>query len=253
MFNTWNLRHNADFETVIAPGLTWVPINIFGKCHYSKSELKEIMNSLPESAYKLNNLYEIVAGFQYMDFQEKTTNTLTVYNGMEFEVYESPEQAIEKKYGVCSGIASWLNYFLKKMFDSAGYIFFMRSTLSGHVINYFIYEGFYYIIDLNVLLPKYRQDIPIEDGNFSSFCSKKFFSGCLLKTKDLKCFIRFYEAYTAVANASFIFFKIEDHTLPPIGKTYTDNQITLYIKRNQPLEILNKKVNTDIFKVQYVK
>lgn len=252
MFNTWNLIHGACFETNIAPGLWWVPINSLGKCKYTKSELKIIMNSLPESSNKLTSLYELVAGFQIMDFEEKTTNVLIDYNNMQFEIYESPEQAIKKKYGVCSGIASWLNYFLYKMFDKSGYIFIMRSTLSGHVINYFLHEGFYYIIDLNLMLPKYKNDVPIENGKFSSFCNNKFFTGCLFKTKDLKYFINFYEAYTTIANVSFLFFKIDDYTLPPISKTYTEKQITLFIKRNEPLELLNKKVDS-LFEIKYIK
>ncbi len=252
MFNTWNLRYDACFETLIAPGLLWVPMNSLGKCKYTKSELKKIMNSLPEDSNKLTSLYEIVAGFQIMDFEEKTTNVLVDYNDLQLEIYESPEKAIKKRHGVCSGIASWLNYFLNKMFEQSGYIFIMRSTLSGHIINYFFHEGFYYIIDLNLMLQKYQNDIPVENGDFSSFCNNKFFTGCLFKTKDLKYFINFYEAYTTIANVSFLFFKIDDYTLPPMTKTYTDKQITLFIKRNEPLELLNTKVN-NLFEIKYIR
>lgn len=253
MINTWNLRHDASFEVEIAPGLFWVPINSFGSCSYTKQQLKKIMNNLPKSYNLLHNLYEIVAGFQIMGFEEKTTNTIYSYNNYKLEFYETPDQSICKKYGACSGISSWLNYLLSRMFEKTGYIAIIRSTLSGHSFNYFLHENFYYIIDLNLMLEKYKNDIPLEDGNLQTFRKSKFFTGCLFKTKNLKYFVNFYEAYTAIANVSFLFLKVEDYCLPPMYMDSVDEQIILRIKSNKSFEILNKRLNKNLFSIEYIK
>ena len=253
MIDTWNLRHNASFEVAIAPELFWVPINYFGCCSYTKQQLKKIMNDLPQSASKLHNLYEIVAGFQIMEFEEKTTNVINEYNKYKFEFYETPDQSICRKYGACSGISSWCNYLLSRMFEKTGYITIIRSTHSGHSFNYFLHENFYYIIDLNLMLKKYKKDIPIEDGKLQTFRKSKFFTGCLFKTKDLKYFVNFYEAYTAIANVSFLFFKVEDYCLPPMYMDNVDEQIILRIKSDKPFEILNKRINKSLFHIEYIK
>ena len=250
MFDTWNLRTEADFNVSIAPDLFWVPVNSFGKCKYTKEELKTLASSLPYNANKFNNLYETIAGFQLIEFKEKNTNIIKTINETTFVDYDSPEQAILKSYGVCSGIASWLNFFLNRFFDESGYIFIYRSTLSGHVINYFVYNGYYYIINLNVMLKKYKNQIPIEDGDFSMFCKKPFFDGCLLKTKNLKSFVRFYEAYTSIANVDFLFLKIDDYKIPMMNIEYNNN-IALLINNIRPYEILNNHLNHKLYKINY--
>lgn len=250
MFDTWNLKQDADFECMVAPGLIWIPMNRFGPCAYTKPELIKIMNALPNSAHKLKSLYEVVAGFQLMGYEERPTNRIKETNGLRLEYYETPDEAITSKYGSCSSIASWMNYFLSRMYDVSGYILIVRSTMSGHAINYFWHKGFYYILDLNLMLPQYKEEIPIEGTGLSGFYKKKSFSGCLFKTKELKNFIRFYEIYTAVASVNFLFFKLDAYSLPPMNLEKSNNKIMVYVKTETPLELLNRTYNHDLFEIK---
>lgn len=251
MFDTWNLRHNAKFETKIAPDLYWVPVSSVGVCEYSERDIMNLICNSPSDKLYFHNLYEIIAYFQMKGYDDTGKNFYKNLNELKCEVHHSPDEAIRMEKGSCADIASMLNYYIAKFYSKCGYILFLREFSGGHVINYFYHNGFYYVFDLNAMLNKYRHDIPIEDGNIETYRKSKIITGCLLRCKSIRSFVEFYSKYAIFAQNAFLFFLIDEYAIPDIVFDFDKNKKKLYLD-NKKMFILNDDYDKSIYEVYYI-
>lgn len=237
--DTWNLREKAKFCTKIANNLFWVPANSL--------EIKDGSNSS-------NSLYNILYNFQMSKLVESSENRilkLDQENKIIWEFFDSPEEVVSKyKKGNCAVFCLWLNYFLSKIYEKTGYILIIRNTGTWHVLNYVKLGDWYYIIDPNNLLEKFKDSIPVENGDFMTYAHCNMITGGVLKTTSLNDFVSYYEKYVAIGGLKYIFFKIDEYQLPYFCIEHLPNRFNIHLNSQSKIEILNNYAE-EIYQVFY--
>ncbi len=138
MFDTWNLRHNAKFETKIAHDLYWIPVSSVGVCKYSERDMMHFIYNFPLNKLHFDSLYEVIVFFQMKGFDDTGENIYKNINELRCEIHRTPAEAIRMKKGSCADIASMLNYYLADIYEKSGYILFLREHFFIIQINFFL-------------------------------------------------------------------------------------------------------------------
>ena len=99
-------------------------------------------------------------------------------------------------------------------YQEVGYISFSRPNGSGHVFNYILTEGWYYLYDLCPLTDRYINNVLIESGKMADFLKAKYVTGALLKCRQLESFALFYKRLQLRGGFDHLFFK---HRSPEVG------------------------------------
>ncbi len=237
--DTWNLRETANFCTKISKNLFWIPSNSF-----------ELNGEIDSS----KRLYNILYDFQMKNFDESSKNRILKLDCVDriiWEFFDSPSEIVAKyKEGNCAVFSLWLNYFLSKLYRKTGYIQIIRSTGTWHILNYIKLGDWYYIIDPNNLIKKYKSRVPIENGNFKSYAKSNMITGGILKTTDLKDFISYYEKYVLLGGLEYLFLKIDEYNLPYFCIEHVFKGFKVYLNSQSKIYILNK-YNKSIYKILY--
>ena len=193
MYDCNNLIANATFRTKISPGLYWVPFNIFGFPTRTTEECKKLISLSPhEKQIRINNIYDAVQLFQVSQFVDELDVIFESIENQLWEFHKPGILSVKDNHGCCSSAASWLNYMIDLIYPEKGYISFLRPDNTGHVINYILYNGIYYIIDMSSMaIPNVSRLCP-ETGVLNDYLAAKVVTGVCFETNDLNNFVKFH-------------------------------------------------------------
>ncbi len=242
--DTWNLRENADFSVKVHEGVWWVPASSFGKSRYTNKQIASIVNFSPAvKKAVIGNLYEAIQLYQISDFCTDTDgDSLNVrvndpVNGYDWEKHCPGYYAVALNRGNCSTSTNWLIYLLEDDYEEWGTFHYQYADGGGHVINYFVYDGYYYFIDMT----HYRNDFPesaVEDGKIFTYRNTDFIAGNIHKAVSP-------EAYADYCRASFnetpaFFYMIKGHEVADLTSVRSSNHVEM---------ILDSSIKDDLYVV----
>lgn len=196
--DTWNLRENAGFSVKVYEGVWWVPASSLGKSRYTNKQIASIVNFSPAvKKAVIGNLYEAIQLYQVSDFCSDTTDdwlnvkVIDPVNGYLWEKHCPGYYAVTLNRGNCSTSANWLIYLLEDDYKEWGTFYYQKPDGNGHVINYFVYDGFYYFIDMthyrNDFKPNVRRGV--EDGDISTYRKSLFLSDNIHKAVSIEAYV----------------------------------------------------------------
>lgn len=162
----------------------------------------------------ISTLYDALQLFVTSNFHELLDVVVIAENNIEWEHHKPGYYAILTNCGCCSSDAAWLRYLLFDKYQEVGYISFSRPNGSGHVFNYILTEGWYYLYDLCPLTDRYINNVLIESGKMADFLKAKYVTGALLKCRQLESFALFYKRLQLRGGFDHLFFK---HRSPEVG------------------------------------
>lgn len=196
--DTWNLRADASFEVKVSEGVWWVPANTLGKSRYTNKQIAAIVNENPKVKKALiGNLYEAIQLYQICDFTSDTRedhlnvrvkDPVLRYN---WEKHCPGYYAVILNRGNCSTNTNWLIYLLNDDYDELGTFHMSDADGSGHVINYFFFDGYYYFIDMT----HYRNDFrnsSVENGDYRSYRNTDILLGNIHKAISPEAYVNYY-------------------------------------------------------------
>ena len=188
------LRYDADFEEEVYPGVYWVPARSLGDSRYSNADIFQMVDHSPEDKQvAVSTLYEALQLYQVSGFISADDNIRMGENGIAWEHHKPGYYAVLTNSGCCATDSNWLHYILDGDYDEIGYIATSQRDGSGHVFNYILQDGWYYMIDLT----HYRTDwiaTATEDGYLDSYHRSDPILGNIHKTRSPEAYADYIQA-----------------------------------------------------------
>ena len=189
------LRHGVGFQVEVRPGVYWVPANALGGSRYTNAEISQMLEKSPEEKQAdVSTLYEALQLYQVGRFCSADDNICMEEDGIVWEHHKPGYDAVVTNCGCCATDSNWLHYILNGDYDEVGYIGMSQRDGNGHVINYILQDGWYYMIDLT----HYRAEegwLPtaIEDGDLNSYHNSDIIFGNIHKTRSLQDYVDYIQ------------------------------------------------------------
>ena len=131
------LRHDADFELEVYPGVYWVPANALGSSRYTNADIYQMLDASPEDKQQLiSTLYEALQLYQIGNFTSSDDNIRIFENGINWEHHKPGYYAVLSNSGCCATDSNWLRYILSSDYEQVGYLATSQRDGGGHVYNY---------------------------------------------------------------------------------------------------------------------
>ena len=188
------LRYDADFEEEVYPDVYWVPARSLGDSRYSNADIFQMVDHSPEDKQAaVSTLYEALQLYQVSGFISADDNIRMGENGIAWEHHKPGYYAVLTNSGCCATDSNWLHYILDGDYDEIGYIATSQRDGNGHVFNYILQDGWYYMIDLT----HYRTDwiaTATEDGTLDSYYSSDPILGNIHKTRSMEAYADYIQA-----------------------------------------------------------
>ena len=234
--DTWNLRENADFEVEVYDGVWWVPAAELGKSRYTNEQIAAVVETAPELKKALiSNLYEAIQLYQIGDFASDTDG-----DSMNVKVYDSVSSCRWEKHspgyyavlinrGNCSTDTNWLIYLLSDDYEEWGTFHYQRANGGGHVINYFVHDGYYYFIDMT----HYRNDFnvksrsAVEDGNYKTYRNTDYVSANIHKAVSPEAYVKYCQK--SFTEPPVFFYMIKEHEVPDIASDKSGSKVRMIL------------------------
>ncbi len=251
-FDTWNLRNDVKFETLIGKEVYWIPFNSLGKTKYNNGQIRALAN-LPIKKQRacISNLYEAIQFFQNLEFEILSDKPyFTTPDGLKWQYQLSQEQSCQIRQGSCCEMASWLDYFISPLFDESGYILIQRPH-NGHVMNYFRKDNSYYFVDIEAHHRRYKDTALKETGYRKDYYSTKFFTNALMKSSSIKSYISYYEKIISLAKLQFAFYRLPSGSIPPIACEINNLGKKVFLSKEYDFKILNSANGIETIYVDY--
>ena len=188
------LRYDADYVVEVHPDVYWVPARSLGDSRYSNADIFQMVNHSPEDKQAaVSTLYEALQLYQVGGFASADDNIRMGENGIAWEHHKPGYYAVLTNCGCCATDSNWLHYILDGDYDEIGYIATSQRDGSGHVFNYILQDGWYYMIDLT----HYRTDwiaTATEDGYLDSYHRSDPILGNIHKTRSPEAYAEYIQA-----------------------------------------------------------
>ena len=188
------LRYDADYVVEVHPDVYWVPARSLGDSRYSNADIFQMVNHSPEDKQAaVSTLYEALQLYQVGGFASADDNIRMRENGIDWEHHKPGYYAVLTNCGCCATDSNWLHYILDGDYDEVGYIATSQRDGSGHVFNYILQDGWYYMIDLT----HYRTDwiaTATEDGYLDSYHRSDPILGNIHKTRSPEAYAEYIQA-----------------------------------------------------------
>lgn len=222
-----NLRHNVKFQTRISNSLFWVPVCTMGCSHYTNDKVKEWVNCTPEEKRKLGlNLYESIQLLYLSNFRYVDEYKLISLDKKQWEFYKPAYETVRDNYGNCAAICAWIKYICENAYAHSGFLHFIREDGHGHVVNYFLYDGAYFIVDVTAMV---RAEEPcLENGEKSELRKIKGYFPICIMTEDLQFYINYHTKVEHLRGHQVRHFLIDGYGyVPPINVIRNEYGITM--------------------------
>lgn len=188
------LRIDAHYQSEIARDVYWVPANSLGGSRYTNAEISQMIGHSPEEKQsEISTLYEALQLYQIGGFLSSDDNVRIPENGVNWEHHKPGYSAVLTNNGCCATDSNWLHYILSGDYDEIGYIGLSQPDGNGHVFNYILQDGWYYLIDLTHYLAA-GGNTAVEDGNLEGYYASDFILGNIHKTQSLQAYADYIQA-----------------------------------------------------------
>ncbi len=227
-FDCVHLRADAHFELRLSRDVYWVPVNRLGGTRYTNDQIQQMVRLSPqEKRDRISTLYEAVQLFLLSRFHQMSDVKLVREGERLWEFHKPGYYAVLTNEGCCSSDASWLRYLLDGKYEKMGYFSFSRPTGSGHVCNYFVHDGWYYLYDLTPFTDQNVHTALAETGQRRDYLSCKFVSGILIKCKRLEDYAHYFARIQMTRGYDHLFFDNPEQEMPPIAVERNQGVITI--------------------------
>lgn len=188
------LRHGVDFEVEVSPGVFWVPASALGTSNFTNAEIHKMLPATPEEKQRdITTLYEALQLYQVGNFAPSDDNIRIFEGNINWEHHKPGYHAVRTNTGCCATDSNWLRYILDGDYEEVGYIATSQRDGSGHIFNYILHNGWYYVVDLTHYHASGSPMMTaVEDGNMNSYRNTDYILGNIHKVKN----IQDYVAYT---------------------------------------------------------
>lgn len=192
LFDTLNLRIEANYEIEVESDVFWVPVNQLGISKYTSEDIKRILPMTPEEKQaKISTLYEAIQLYQASNFRGVIDNVKHVEKNLCWNYHKPGYHAVRTNEGCCASNSNWLSYLLHDKYEQIGFIHYSQRNGNGHVMNYIFHDGWYYFIDMMM----YRSDsLPfagIESGTIDGYKDNEPIGGKFFKSKVPSSYVNF--------------------------------------------------------------
>ena len=221
------LRHDAAYQTEVAPGVYWAPAAELGQSRFSNMDIHKMLNLSPEEKQaEIATLYEALQLYQIGNFTAADDNIRIAENGINWEHHKPGYHAVRTNCGCCATDSNWLRYILDGDYDEIGFIAISQRDGSGHVYNYILHNGWYYFIDLT----HYRADggifdSAVEDGNPASYFSTDFILGNIHKAESVKAYVDYVQQN--MSDAPGLMFMYTSENVLAVDSLRTDGRVQI--------------------------
>lgn len=205
------LRHQAAFQVEVANGVWWVPAAHLGQSRYTNQEIAGMLQFKPEEKQaRIATLYEALQLFQIGQFADANDNQRILENNIHWEHHKPGYHAVRTNEGCCASDTSWLNYLLRGDYEQTGMIAYSQSDGNGHVFNYILHEGYYYIIDLTHYRTDWLSASAMESGSTADYRASDYIAGNVHKAASLEAYVSYYLAQANDPPELFFTYSAED-------------------------------------------
>lgn len=188
LFDTENLRINANYEIEVFEDVYWVPVNQLGGTRYTNSMIKDMLILSPEQKQqKISTLYEAIQLYQASNFKGVVDN----YHFEGWEFHKPGYHAVRTNEGCCASNSNWLSFLIHDKYEQMGFIQYSQKDSNGHILNYIFHNGWYYFIDMMM----YRNDsLPYagkETGTISGYKDGELIAGNFHKSRLPQSYVNY--------------------------------------------------------------
>lgn len=230
------LRHDADFEVEVAPGVYWVPASALGGSRYSNMDVYAMLPASPEEKQAAaSTLYEALQFYQVGGFMPADDNIRLMENGVNWEHHKPGYHAVRTNCGCCASDSNWLRYMLDGDYDEIGYIATSQRDGSGHVYNYILQDGSYYFIDLTHYHAGSNYDTGVEDGSLSSYYACDFLLGNIHRTESVQAYVDYVQQTSGDAPGLMFMYTAEN--TPAVDGVFMGEQVDILYEEAEGLNI----------------
>jgi len=188
------LRHGAAFETQVSDGVYWVPAVTLGESRYSNAEIHSMLGAAPEEKQqRISTLYEALQLYQVGNFTGSDDNVRLFESNINWEHHKPGYHAVRTNTGCCATDSNWLRYLLDGDYDEVGYIATSQKDGSGHIYNYILQSGWYYIIDLTHYHATGPLVTALESGDLANYHHSDYILGNIHKVRDLQDYVDYVQ------------------------------------------------------------
>ena len=188
------LRYDANFEVEVSDGVYWVPAVTLGISRYSNADIHGMLNTTPEQKQKnISTLYEALQLYQVGNFTPSDDNVRIFDGGIMWEHHKPGYHAVRTNTGCCATDSNWLRYILDGDYEEVGYIATSQRDGSGHIYNYLLHEGWYYIIDLTHYHASGPLVTALESGQMNDYYRSDYILGNIHKVKNIQDYVNYVQ------------------------------------------------------------
>ena len=189
------LRHDAAFEVEVSKGVCWVPAAVLGSSRYSNMDIHNMLPASPEEKQqKISTLYEALQLYQVGNFHPSDDNVRLFEGGINWEHHKPGYHAVRTNTGCCATDSNWLRYILDGDYEEVGYIATSQRDGSGHIYNYILQGGWYYIIDLTHY---HASGSPMmtaeENGDLNAYHTTDYVLGNIHKVRNIQDYVDYVQ------------------------------------------------------------
>ncbi|MCI8692764.1 MAG: hypothetical protein HFH91_08525 [Lachnospiraceae bacterium] len=152
------------------------------------------------------------------------------YDRLEWQLHKSGRYAYETNEGCCATSAAWLNYIVEYTYHERGYLHFLRPDGSGHVLNYILLNGKYYIIDMTALTKENAKFAPVETGLKKDYVSSKFYTGICAQANNLMDYVNFHRRFQMTKGYEFSYLSKSPVSALSPNCSYVENGILYFLE-----------------------
>lgn len=188
------LRYDANFEVEVSKGVYWVPAVTLGSSRYSNADIHGMLSAAPEEKQqKISTLYEALQLYQVGNFTPSDDNVRMFDGGIMWEHHKPGYHAVRTNTGCCATDSNWLRYILDGDYDEVGYIATSQRDGSGHIYNYILRDGWYYIIDLTHYHATGPLVTALESGNLNDYYASDYILGNIHKVQNIQDYVDYVQ------------------------------------------------------------
>jgi hypothetical protein len=192
LYDTINLRNEANFEVKVYDDVFWVPVNQLGKTRYTNNDIKNLLCLNPEEKRnKIVNLYEAIQLYQIGNFRGVLDNQKIIRGNLCWNYHKPGFHAVRTNEGCCAANSNWLSYLMKDKYEQIGFLHYSQRDGNGHIMNYIYHRGWYYFIDMMMYRTDSLQSAGKETGTVNGYCDNELIAGNFFKSKAPISYVNF--------------------------------------------------------------
>jgi hypothetical protein len=192
LYDTINLRNEANYEIEVYKDVYWVPVNQLGKTRYTNDDIKTLLKLKPEEKRdKINTLYEAIQLYQIGNFKGVLDNQKIIAGNLCWNYHKPGFHAVRTNEGCCASNSNWLSYLLKDKYEQAGFLHYSQRDGGGHIMSYIFHNGWYYFIDMMMYRTDQLEYSGKETGTIEGYRDNELIAGNFFKSRMPISYVNF--------------------------------------------------------------